>query len=139
MARTLRTKPALAQVEYARDADNGSGRSPAAVRAATAVAPDTAPEGEPAPGAFDGISKPQPKSPAQRVLKGHIDVVEWPRIEGWVFAPEMPNGRIRLELAEGGDRLQTVVASAGRPDIVTAGVGDGLHGFEIDLHDSELA
>ena len=74
----------------------------------------------------------------ERLLRGHIDVAKWPRIKGWAWDPDAPEERVRLEFAEGHRRLLTVVASLGRSDLATVGIGDGLHGFDVDLNDSPI-
>jgi glycosyltransferase involved in cell wall biosynthesis len=80
----------------------------------------------------------QPKQRAVRVLQGHVDSAKWPQVKGWVWDPATPGERIRLELAEDHRRVLTVLASVSRPDLVLAGIGDGHHGFDIDLNDSVL-
>lgn len=65
-------------------------------------------------------------------------MAKWPRIKGWAWDPDAPDERVRLEFAEDHRRLLTVVASLGRPDLAAAGIGDGLHGFDVDLNDSPI-
>ena len=70
-------------------------------------------------------------------LHGYIDEIEATVIKGWVWDPQTPSERIRLELIEGETRLATVVASEDRPGLILSGIGDGQHGFSIAL-DPEL-
>ena len=97
--------------------------APAAIR--TPMSPNAAP----------GESQP---AAAERLLQGHIDVAKWPRVKGWVWDPEAPSERVRLEFVEGPRRLLTVLASLGRPDLAVAGIGDGMYGFDVDLNDSPI-
>jgi hypothetical protein len=75
---------------------------------------------------------------AQRALQGKIDKATRTTIEGWVWDPETPEERVRLELVEGETTLATAVASNHRLDIVKHGIGDGRHGFSINLRDGLL-
>jgi GT2 family glycosyltransferase/glycosyltransferase involved in cell wall biosynthesis len=70
-------------------------------------------------------------------LHGFIEEVQATVIKGWVWDPQTPSQRIRLELIEGETRLATVVASEDRPGLILSGIGDGQHGFSITL-DPEL-
>ena len=128
MATSLRKKKEPVEA-FALDADMASwsaiGVGSADVAASTGLAP------------IDDAASPRAAAP-DRVLRGHIDVAKWPRIKGWAWDPDAPDERVRLELAEGHRRLLTVVASLGRPDLATAGISDGLHGFDVDLNDSPL-
>jgi glycosyltransferase involved in cell wall biosynthesis len=133
MPRTLRKREEPA-VDYLLDVEEGSesghDAKPAAATLRIRETSDQAgllPEPE-------SVQRPAP----ERALKGHVDLARWPFVKGWVWDPELPNERIRLVLAESGNRLLTTVASVNRPDIAMAGIGDGLHGFEIDLNQVPL-
>ena len=69
----------------------------------------------------------------QGALQGAIDKATWTTIEGWVWDPENPHERVELELLDGATRLAAAIAADNRPDLLLAGVGDGRHGFRIDL------
>jgi glycosyltransferase involved in cell wall biosynthesis len=74
-----------------------------------------------------------------KVLQGRIEKITQTTIEGWVWDPQVPNGKIRLELVEGGNRLQAAIADKDRPDLVQLGCGDGRHGFNIALDKAQLS
>lgn len=135
MARTLRKREELLAAAYVLDAEEGSESSAISAKVAMTPAARETPGLRSADPEDEFALQPR----AERVLKGHVDLAKWPRVKGWVWDPAMPGTRIRLELAEGENRLLTVVASVSRPDIAMAGIGDGLYGFEIDLHDGLLA
>src|SRR5215831_19042162 len=46
-----------------------------------------------------------------RKLQGHIDTVDWAAVNGWVWDPDTPGERIRLELADGDIPLVTAIAN----------------------------
>ena len=73
-------------------------------------------------------------SGARRTLQGHIEA-DWRSIKGWVWDPTTPTERIRLELLDGDTRLATTVASENRPGLILSGIGDGRHGFTIEMTD----
>jgi hypothetical protein len=79
---------------------------------------------------------PQPATP--HPLHGYIDEASWTGIKGWVWDPQLPTERIRLELMDGETRLATALASENRPGLILSGIGDGRHGFSIALEPGEL-
>jgi GT2 family glycosyltransferase/glycosyltransferase involved in cell wall biosynthesis len=79
---------------------------------------------------------PQPAAP--HPLHGYIDEASWTCIKGWVWDPQLPTERIRLELMDGETRLATALASENRPGLILSGIGDGRHGFSIALEPGEL-
>jgi glycosyltransferase involved in cell wall biosynthesis len=80
-----------------------------------------------------------PMEPTAKVLQGRIEKITRTTIKGWVWDPQAPNGRIRLELVEGRNRLQTAVADNDRPDLIQLGCGDGRHGFDIAWDEALLS
>jgi glycosyltransferase involved in cell wall biosynthesis len=70
---------------------------------------------------------------ARQGLRGSIDKAIWPNVSGWAWDPKNPQKRIRLELVEGDSPIATTVAATERPDLATAGIGDGRHAFSIEL------
>ena len=77
--------------------------------------------------------------PPVRALHGYIDRATWTGIDGWVWDPETPEARIRLELVEGDVALAGGVADQDRPGLAGAGIGDGRHAFAIDLEPGLLS
>ena len=70
---------------------------------------------------------------SQRKLQGHIDAVDWAAVNGWVWDPNTPGDRIRLELVDGETLLATSIASCHRPELTRLGIGDGGYGFSIEF------
>ena len=130
MARSLRKKKEPLEA-FALDADmtpwSAMGDGTAAAAASIGFAP-----------LDDAAAGPPQAAESERVLRGHIDVARWPRIRGWAWDPDAPDERVRLEFAEDHRRILTVVADLGRSDLAAAGIGDGLHGFNVDLNDSPI-
>lgn len=65
--------------------------------------------------------------------QGHLD---WPRgreLGGWVYDPEQPGHRARVDIHLDGAVLRTRTASNFRPDLKQAGIGDGCHAFSVEL------
>ena len=79
-----------------------------------------------------------PMPVARHPLHGYIDEASWTGIKGWVWDPQLPTERIRLELIEGETRLATALASENRPGLILSGIGDGRHGFSIALEAGAL-
>ena len=76
---------------------------------------------------------------APHPLHGYIDEANWTGIKGWVWDPQRPTERIRLELVEGETGLATALAGENRPGLILSGIGDGRHGFTIALPEGALA
>jgi glycosyltransferase involved in cell wall biosynthesis len=74
-----------------------------------------------------------------RRLQGHIDAVDWAAVNGWVWDPNTPGERIRLELVDGETPLVTTIARDHRPELVKQGIGDGGYGFSIEFPNEMLA
>ena len=66
-----------------------------------------------------GNGRENPAEPFQtnRKLQGQIDAVDWAAVNGWVWDPNSPRDRIRLELVDGEIPLVTTIASDHRPEI----------------------
>jgi hypothetical protein len=89
----------------------------------------------PAAAEGDGTAIPSAAaSPAAGpALQGFIDKADYTGIQGWIWDPEAPRRRIRVELVEGDRQLATTVADLHRPGLDRAGIGDGRHVFKFDL------
>ena len=54
-------------------------------------------------------------------------------ISGWAWDANDPNNPINVDLYDGATFLTTVPAIQYRPDLVTAGIGNGFHGFSLTV------
>ncbi|WP_270938991.1 hypothetical protein, partial [Falsiroseomonas oryzae] len=72
-------------------------------------------------------------SPTPVAIRGAVDVVGAERIYGWVWRPDRPGERLRVEARLDGLVLQEVRADFARKDLQPAGIGDGNHAFEMRL------
>ncbi len=70
---------------------------------------------------------------AQRELSGLIEIATSTAIKGWAWDSDNPTRRIQLELVEEGARLASAVADVERADLADIGIGDGRHGFLMEL------
>ena len=66
-------------------------------------------------------------------LLGRLDGVENGRIAGWAFQPERPHQPVWLEVLDGDGVVARVEARRYRADLEAAEIGDGRHGFELNL------
>lgn len=60
---------------------------------------------------------------------GHVDGATAERITGWAHDPDLPGAPIALEIFDNDEPIARVLADQHRPDLETAGIGGGLHGF----------
>jgi len=66
-------------------------------------------------------------------IRGFVEFANPEVVRGWAFDPEDPSARLNVVARIGADVEVTGCASAPRSDLLAAGIGDGAHGFVIDL------
>ncbi len=54
-------------------------------------------------------------------------------VQGWAYAPDEPQRRLTVEILARGRLVAATVADLPREDLAQAGIGDGRHGFLVDL------
>jgi hypothetical protein len=64
---------------------------------------------------------------------GNVDRVVQGKLRGWAMVVDQPKIKAKVRLMADGKEIATVVANRPRTDLVNANIGDGHHGFEIDL------
>jgi hypothetical protein len=65
--------------------------------------------------------------------QGYIDGITKGWVHGWALDPDQPLERIELEVHFDGSPVGRCVADRHRPDLEARGIGDGRHGFQIEL------
>ncbi len=66
-------------------------------------------------------------------LLGCVDVTRRDRICGWAYDEATPGEPVRLRIYNNDVVLGEVIADCLRPDLVSAGIGNGRHGFELEV------
>jgi GT2 family glycosyltransferase len=93
------------------------------------------------PVVFDGglFDAPRPPigpapetSPSRFAVEGSASLTRPDRVEGWAWAPDEPERRLRLEIVAAGRVIATITADKVREDLKAEGVGDGRYGFWFD-------
>lgn len=69
------------------------------------------------------------RRPAARGVRGSIGPLAPYKVHGWAFDPATPEMRLRAELLLDGEPIGETTAELFRPDLQTAGIGDGQYGF----------
>lgn len=67
----------------------------------------------------------------QHGFEGYVDRIENGWVFGWAWNSKIPNTPIEVEIRIDGEPEATSVADLYRPDLETAGKGNGRHGFEV--------
>lgn len=62
-------------------------------------------------------------------VRGHVDIFEEGRIEGWAQNSKRPEDRIAVEIVFDGRLVGETLADRYRADLKEAGIGSGYHGF----------
>lgn len=71
--------------------------------------------------------------PRLHMLRGRVEAVVAGQCQGWVCDPMRPGQPIWLDILEEGRLLGRQLADQPRPGLRAAGIGDGRHGFVINL------
>ena len=66
-------------------------------------------------------------------LHGNLDGLDGNSLTGWAFDPEHPDTPVILEVLDGAKLVARLTANRFRADLEAAGIGDGRHGFELQL------
>ncbi len=80
------------------------------------------------------------KTPSGQAAVGMLEVVSdegW--VKGWAWYPNAPGRRVEIEMLVDGEAVADTVAAVPRQDLVSAGIGDGNHGFSLALPYEVLA
>ncbi len=64
---------------------------------------------------------------------GRLDEASVRQVSGWAWDPARPHAAIPLVVSVDGTVLAQVIANAHRPDLAEAGIGDGHHGFAVQV------
>ncbi len=68
--------------------------------------------------------------PPTGAYEGFLDVINCEGdIFGWVWDANQPNTPLNIEIRDDGNLIATITASLARPDLVSAGKGNGQHGY----------
>ncbi len=67
------------------------------------------------------------------MIHGHLDPTNDHRIRGWAWDASLPYTRAEIQILIDGEPYRTIAADIDRPDLGPAGIGDGRHGFVVDL------
>jgi reprolysin-like metallo-peptidase family M12B len=68
-------------------------------------------------------------SGAPPLYQGYHDAAGCNTIAGWAWDANDPNNPINVDIYDGATLIATVPSIQFRPDLVTAGIGNGFHGF----------
>jgi hypothetical protein len=91
------------------------------------------------PGGPDPTAAPTPLTSAAHALAeysayhGHVDHCDGGVVVGWARNRLRPDERVGLDVFVDGDQVGSGIADVYREDLLAAGIGDGRHGFRIEL------
>lgn len=72
-------------------------------------------------------------APALPDVVGYVEAATDDRILGWAWAPGTPDIRVAIELRLGDAVVASTVADLPRADLVSNGIGDGRHAYDIAI------
>ncbi len=64
---------------------------------------------------------------------GHVDRVVQGKLRGWAMVVDQPRIKAKVRLYADGKLIASATANRPRTDLINAKIGDGHHGFEIEL------
>jgi hypothetical protein len=82
------------------------------------------------------VPTPTPTPTPEGHMEGYFDGFMDNKARGWAWDQAAPTARVTVALFVDGVAAGAVTANLLRPDLVTAGKGDGLHGWEYTIPDS---
>jgi len=71
--------------------------------------------------------------PRPAAITGYVEAMTPAGALGWVWCPDNPALRLRVEAWHGEHLLASVIADRPRADLAGAGIGDGAHAFEFSI------
>jgi len=77
--------------------------------------------------------------PFRPAVSGYIDKAEHSTVMGWVWNSDHPDQRLTVDAHLGAKIVGSAVADQLRPDLASAGIGDGRYGFSCYLQPRGLA
>jgi molybdenum cofactor biosynthesis enzyme MoaA len=77
--------------------------------------------------------------PFRPAVSGYIDKAEHSTVMGWVWNSDHPDQRLTVDAYLGAKIVGSAVADQLRPDLASAGIGDGRHGFSCYVQPRGLA
>jgi hypothetical protein len=72
-------------------------------------------------------------------VKGLVDFAGTNYVSGWAYDSEAPAVRLEITVRIGDEFCASGFADIERDDLLMAGIGDGKHGFSIDLRGTEIS
>ena len=72
-------------------------------------------------------------------ITGLVEYTGTASVIGWAYDPEYPTARLEVTVRIRGQFLASGFADIGRKDLLSEGMGDGRHGFNIDISDALLS
>ena len=72
-------------------------------------------------------------------VTGLVEYTGTRSVIGWAYDPEYPNARLEITVRIREEFLASGFADISRKDLLSAGMGDGKHGFNIDLSEATIS
>ncbi len=69
----------------------------------------------------------------------HFDNLDSGFVNGWAWIRSLPNTPVKVEVSLSRDKHKIGIADVFRKDLLDAGMGNGVHGFRIDVRDWDLS
>lgn len=72
-------------------------------------------------------------------VSGFVEYVGTDQVIGWAYDSRSPSARLEVSVRIGNEFYASGFADIARHDLLAAGIGDGKHGFEIDVREANLS
>ena len=72
-------------------------------------------------------------------VTGLVEYAGTASVIGWAYDPESPSGRLEITVRVRDEFLASGFADIDRKDLLSAGMGDGKHGFNIDISEAGIS
>jgi hypothetical protein len=72
-------------------------------------------------------------------VSGFVEYVGTDQVVGWAYDSSSPSARLEITVRIGNEFYASGFADIERQDLLTAGIGDGKHGFAIDVREAHFS
>jgi hypothetical protein len=72
-------------------------------------------------------------------VSGFVEYVDTDHVIGWAYDSSSPSARLEVSVRIGDEFYASGFADIARSDLLAAGIGDGRHGFEIDVREAHFS
>src|SRR5579883_1180243 len=79
------------------------------------------------------------RSRGSMAVTGFVEFAGTNYVRGWAYDSDAPMSRLEVAVRIGDEFYASAIADISRSDLLAAGIGDGCHGFDIDVSEAKFS